>query len=190
MEFLRRLSFALWYYRRPPWDSGILPPEVGEFIAAHPAGRALDLGCGTGTSSIALAQSGWSVTGVDFIARAVKKARLRAAAAKVSVDFRIADVARLPAFPQPFDLVLDVGCFHGLPPSAKSLYLDRLEALLAPHGTWLMYGFFKPDEKAGPGLTSTDLGQAIRHLTLEKRIDGSDKRGRPSAWFWFRTAGR
>src|SRR5689334_21905005 len=51
---LRRLSFNLWYFRNPPWDSGISPPELLEFIQTHPAGKAIDLGCGTGTNVITL----------------------------------------------------------------------------------------------------------------------------------------
>ncbi len=43
---LRRLDFILRYLRRPAWNSGIVPP-----------GAALDLGCGAGTSSLALAQA-------------------------------------------------------------------------------------------------------------------------------------
>jgi len=30
-----------------PWDSGITPPEIIEFLEMAPAGSALDLGCGT-----------------------------------------------------------------------------------------------------------------------------------------------
>ena len=53
---LRRLNFTFWYYFHPPWDSGISPPELLEFIEQHPAGRAIDLGCGTGTNVVTLAQ--------------------------------------------------------------------------------------------------------------------------------------
>ena len=38
-----------------------------------PAGPALDLGCGTGDSSIYLVQHGWKVTGVDFVPKALDK---------------------------------------------------------------------------------------------------------------------
>ena len=41
------------------------------------AGTALDIGCGTGDNSIYLAKHGWQVTGVDFVAKAVDKARAK-----------------------------------------------------------------------------------------------------------------
>ena len=225
MNLIRRLSFNLWYLRRPPWDSGIVPPEVVDFICTHPPGRALDLGCGTGTSSLALAKAGWQVTGVDFVPRAIRIARAKAKAAGVSVDFRVGDVTRLmrpstapstPALPQghtctcsrckcrddaaggaregrtaplkAYDLVLDIGCFHGLSSQQKRIYLAQLPDLLTPSGTWLMYGFFKLDETPGPGLFPGDLEIAALHLTLVRRQDGVDKKDRPSAWFWFQKA--
>ncbi len=69
---LRRLEFDLWYLFRPPWDSGISPPELFEFMAGHAPGRAIDLGCGTGTNVVTLATHGWQVIGLDFSPRAVR----------------------------------------------------------------------------------------------------------------------
>ncbi|MCS7011630.1 MAG: class I SAM-dependent methyltransferase [Anaerolineales bacterium] len=185
----RRLIFVLYYLRQPPWDSGIVPPEVEEFIATHPPGRALDLGCGTGTSSLALARAGWSVIGIDFVPRAIKIAQQKAKAQHLSVDFGVADVTRLPTslLNSSFSLVLDIGCFHSLSERQKHLYLEKLPLLLAPGGTWLLYGFFKPTGSPGPGLTKEDLSYAERILHLVKRQDGVDKRQRSSVWLWFET---
>ncbi len=203
MNLLRPLLFELWYYCRPPWESGSVPPEVDEFIAAHPSTgsgqarrRALDLGCGTGTSSLALARAGWQVTGVDFAPRAIRLARRKAKAANLEVDFRVGDVTQLigpssaPSKEQAaplraFDLVLDIGCFHGLGTHDKAAYLHNLDHLLAPDGTWLMYGFFKPDAHPGPGLLPVDLELIKYHVTLTERKDSWDKKNRPSTWFWF-----
>lgn len=184
---LRRLDFILRYLRRPTWDSGIVPPEVIDFIAAHPPGAALDLGCGTGTSSLALARAGWTVTGVDFVPRAVRIARHKAQAAGLRIDLRVADVTRLPAslLTSSFSLVLDIGCFHGLDECQKRVYLEQLPRLLAPGGTWMLYGFFRPPGNPPPGLTPEDVTDAQEILQLVKRQDGWDKKNRPSAWLWF-----
>ena len=68
-----------------PWDGHPLAQSLRDLIEgtsdtpALPAGSALELGCGTGDCSIYLAQHGWKVTGVDFVAKALDKARAKAA---------------------------------------------------------------------------------------------------------------
>ncbi|MBV6397352.1 MAG: Ubiquinone biosynthesis O-methyltransferase [Anaerolineales bacterium] len=182
---LARLRFALRYLHRPPWDSGIVPPELRAYIASHPAGRALDLGCGTGTNVAALAQVGWQVTGVDFVPRAISLAKQKLRAADLTADLRVGDVTNLRGIAGPFELALDIGCFHGV--EDKSAYLNELERLLAPAGDWLVYGFFKPaSHPSGPGLDEADVGLILaRGFGLITRTDGFDRRERPSAWFLF-----
>jgi len=153
MGFLSRFFYTLWYFHHPPWDSGIVPPEVVEFIHENPPGRALELGCGTGTSTLALAAAGWRVTGVDFVPGAIALAKRKARNKSLAVDFRIGNVTRLhnTLVSTPYDLILDIGCFHGLSPSDKRIYLDQLPDLLVTGGTWLMYGFINEAKIPGSG---------------------------------------
>ncbi len=185
---LRRLTFNLWYFFHPPWDRGISPPELLDFIAHHPAGRAIDLGCGTGTNVITLAQHGWQVTGVDFAARAIRKAQRKLAQARVQADVRTGDVTRLDAISGPFDLALDLGCFHGIP--ARAAYLAQLSRVLAPGGYWLLYGMLRPQAQGTrPGLTPADLDQiASSGFQLLSRQDGFNRRSIPSAWLLYQRA--
>lgn len=180
---IHRFRFWWMYLRRPPWDSGITPPELLAFIASHPAGRAIDLGCGTGTNVITLAQNGWQVTGVDFVPKAIRIAKRKTKNA--NVDLRVGDVTHLNGINGPFDFALDIGCFHGI--ENKSAYLNELDRILAPGGHWLLYGFFKPSPHlSGPRLVSADLDLiSTRGLSLLSRTDGFDRRDRPSAWFLF-----
>src|SRR5438094_9137973 len=99
--------------RRPPWDTGITPPEVERFVASHAPGRAIDLGCGTGTNAVYLARHGWSAVGVDFAGRAIAKARRRARDAGVSCTFFGGDVAALEVL-GPCDLALDIGWLYSM----------------------------------------------------------------------------
>lgn len=183
---LRHLTFNLWYFRKPPWDSGISPPELHEFIRTHPAGRAIDLGCGTGTNVITLARAGWQVTGVDFAPRAIRIAGKKVKQAGIQADLCVGDVTKLKDISGPFDLALDIGCFHGLHQQGKQDYIAQLERILAPNGFWLVYGFFRPrPHHAPPGLVEADIDLISSRFTPLSRRDGVDKRERPSAWFLF-----
>jgi 2-polyprenyl-3-methyl-5-hydroxy-6-metoxy-1,4-benzoquinol methylase len=71
-----------------PWDGHPLAKSLRDLVEGNagaasglPAGTALDIGCGTGDSAIYLARHGWQVTGVDFVATALSKARTKATAA-------------------------------------------------------------------------------------------------------------
>lgn len=64
--------------------------------AALPAAPATvaDLGCGTGSVSVLLAQLGYQVTGIDVSPAMVSRARAKAARFGVSVEFEVGDAAR------------------------------------------------------------------------------------------------
>jgi cyclopropane fatty-acyl-phospholipid synthase-like methyltransferase len=157
-------------------------------MQAHDPGRAVDIGCGTGTNVITLAKSGWRVTGVDFAPRAIALAKRKLAAANVQADLKIADVTKLDGISGPFDLAFDLGCFHSIPSALHAKYLDQLERLLAPNGSYLLYAFVKPEPApSGTGLVEADIDQISARLTPVSRRNGTDTvRGRSSAWFLFR----
>ena len=76
-------------------DHGLLAPTTRaawrrlllEHLPPAPA-DVVDLGCGTGTLSVLLAQEGYRVQGLDSAGRMVEAARRKAAAAGVRADFR------------------------------------------------------------------------------------------------------
>ncbi len=186
-NLFRRLLFQYWYFRRPPWDTGVSPPELFEFIEKHEPGSAIDIGCGTGTNVITLARAGWQVTGVDFAPRAIRIARKKVRQEGIQAKLLIKDATHLNGVHGPFDLALDLGCFHGIQQDRRAKYLEELCRILPSSGYWLMYGFLKTDANhAGTRLTETDLDQIAARLTLLSRRDGlDDGRAKPSAWFLF-----
>jgi SAM-dependent methyltransferase len=180
---LKKLFFNLAYYQRPVWDTGISPPELFDFIASHAPGRALDMGCGTGTNVITLAKHGWQVTGVDFSARAIRSAREKIKASQVSADVRVKDVTCLTDFQGKFDLILDIGCYHSLPAIKREVYILEIQQLLADTGTFLLYTFIQPGlDGAGLGITESDLQSIRRLLRIVERKDSTERGIRPSAW--------
>jgi 2-polyprenyl-3-methyl-5-hydroxy-6-metoxy-1,4-benzoquinol methylase len=75
--------------------------------------RVLDIGCGTGRHSVELAKRGYSITGVDLSESMLARAREKAAAKNLQIDFRQGD-ARSLDFNQEFDLVIML-CEGGFP---------------------------------------------------------------------------
>jgi SAM-dependent methyltransferase len=136
-----------------PWEqAGVgFGPQLASLLdreedgVAAPFGKALDVGCGTGAHAIALAQRGWTVTGVDAVGKALETAREKAAAAAADVRFVEGDATRLEdSVGAEYRFLLDVGCFHGLKPSQCKDYARGASAVTEPGGTLLMFAF-------GPG---------------------------------------
>jgi SAM-dependent methyltransferase len=184
-KFFPRLFFRLFYLSRPPWDSGITPPELEELIRDHPPGRAIDLGCGTGTNAITLAQHGWQVRGIDFVPKAINKGLRKAEQAKVQVDLKVGDVTNPKFFEGNYDLILDIGCYHTLSEEQRTAYRENLSRHLAEDGTYLLYTFVSEDLQSGR-VASRDLQAFNRILTLTRRENGFDHGKQTSAWLWYR----
>jgi SAM-dependent methyltransferase len=146
-----------------PWDTDQVPTELIALIEgteALPAGRALDIGCGTGTQAVYMARSGWEVTAIDAVPRPLSRARARADAAGVSVDWILADVARVQrlGLTPGFTLFFDRGCFHGLDESQRGAYAAAVDSLAAPGATLLMMAFAPNRVVVAPaGLEQSEL---------------------------------
>jgi len=187
MNIFRKLFFLIWYFRDPPWDTNQTPPELLAFIHANPPGRALDLGCGTGTNVITLAKNGWQVIGLDFIPKAIRAARRKAQKAGIQADFQVGNVTRLEGISGPFDLILDIGCYHSLDPRSMTEYRDNIQRLLAPGGAFLLYLFFRPEKvRSSSGAVDEDLEPFTGFLDLIQRQDGTERGVRRSAWLAYR----
>ncbi len=192
----RRWLFELMYWLgRAPWDRGVSPPELLETLRELEPGRALDLGCGTGTHALTLARHGWQVVGVDFSSRALREARRKARAAGLAdrVRFVWGDVTRLERLdlPREADLILDIGCFHGLPPEDQPRYALGVVEHLRPGGLYLLYTFAPVErgrwKKVRVGVTPQRVREIFGPYLREVRaLEGTTASGVPSCWFWWR----
>lgn len=182
-----RWGFEWRYFRhKTPWDTNITPPEVMAFIKEHPPGRALDLGCGTGTNAIRLALHGWEVTGVDFASKAIRIARRKARAAGVKIDFRVADVTDLDALSGPYDYALDIGCLLAIKGVGQIRYTSGLARLLRPGGWYMLYAWL-PRRWRGSlwGISPEEVESLLGDQFSKVRLAIGEERGHPSAWYWF-----
>ncbi|WP_394834400.1 TPMT family class I SAM-dependent methyltransferase [Pendulispora rubella] len=123
-----------------PWDIGQPDPRLVEFVesGAVVPGRALDVGCGTGTDAVWLAERGFDVLGVDIAPLAVEQARSKLGASKLRCRFATFDFLADALMEPPFDFVFDRGCFHGFEKvEERSRFAGRVAASLTTGGLWL-----------------------------------------------------
>jgi SAM-dependent methyltransferase len=78
--------------------------------AVDPRGgdRVLDIACGSGTAALVAARRYCEVAGIDYVPALIERARRRAAADGLEVDFRVGDAQALPFPDASFDVVLSV----------------------------------------------------------------------------------
>ena len=176
----------------PPWDSGRPSNELIRVVEAEHINpcRAIELGCGTGTNAVWLAQHGFDVTAVDLVPLAIEQAIDRAAKAGVKIRFLSLDLLSLPDLGAPFDFLFDRGCYHAVRRENATGYLDAIDRLLRPGATALILaGNAKEPLDPGPPVVSEDelrseLGSRFEIVALrEFRFDailGTDVK--PLAW--------
>ena len=176
-----------------PWEDAEAHPPFTEKISElfdreesgrePPYGPALDLGTGSGIWGVQLAKRGWQVTGVDFVEKALRRARDRVTNAGVDVRLVQGDVTALRAagVGSGFRLVLDTGTFHGLTRDQREAMGREVSAVAAPDATVLMIAWPKRRrplirgvsrseiEEAFPGWTVTDVGPS--HFQAPKPIE-------------------
>lgn len=138
-----KLFYDLWYrFGTPPWvgqarSELVQLVESGELLP----GRAIDLGCGEGDNAIFLAQRGFQVTGIDFSAAAIDKARAKARETSVEVEFLVDDLTRLSSVTGQFDLIVDYGTFDDLSVKDRAAYVDQVIPLAKPGASFLLWCF-------------------------------------------------
>ena len=134
-----------------PWADLAPNPHVVEWLEreAPPPGRALDIGCGLGDTAEDLARRGFEVVAFDVSASAIDAARRRFPESRV--DYRVADLLRLPAdFAGAFDLVIECYTLQVLPPEARAEATAALRRLPRPGGSLLVVARGRePEEPSG-----------------------------------------
>jgi ubiquinone/menaquinone biosynthesis C-methylase UbiE len=147
-----------------PWflyalaDALASAPEL-DAILRRPGARILDVGCGAGWSSIALAQAypQAEVVGVDIDAPSIQMARRNAASAGFRSDsesaerlrFRIADAGTLAGEDASFDAAFAFECVHDMPRPVE--VLDAARRAVRPDGMVVIMDEAVEEEFSAPG---------------------------------------
>ena len=117
------------------WLEPLLP-----LLTRHGCHRVLDLGCGTGYDSLALARRGFEVAGIDYAEVAIDEAIRLAGAEGVSVDFRQGDIALpLPYADGAFDAVISNLVLHSFDDVVLARIFGEVDRCLGPGGLFLFH---------------------------------------------------
>jgi SAM-dependent methyltransferase len=169
----------------PPWDTGHPSNELRRRLTQMSIApcRALELGCGTGTNAIWLAQQGFDVTAFDISPTAIDRAKAKVEQTKVQVEFLIADVYALPDL-EPFPFFFDRGCYHVVRRVNTTGYLDALQKITAAGASGLVLtGNAKEPHSPGPPVVSeeeirAELGKLFEIVSLDEfRFDQDPSMG-------------
>jgi SAM-dependent methyltransferase len=166
-----------------PWDTGQPSSELIRVVREEGISpcRALELGCGTGTNAVWLAQQGFDVTAVDLAPLALERAEARTREAGVKVRFVAASVLEPPGLGGRFPFFFDRGCYHVVRRVDVGAYLRTLERVTAAGSTGLVLaGNAREPHHPGPPVVSEqeirdELGRVFEIVRLREFRFDSDK---------------
>ncbi len=173
-----------------PWDTGEPEPLLVEFVAAgrvRPA-RTLEIGAGTGTNALWLAERGFEVLGIDVAALAVERATAKLNGRALRCRFATQDFLATAPPDGPFQFVFDRGCFHVFDePEERAHFAARVAAILAPGGLWLsLIGSTEgpPREVGPPRRSAREVTLALEPALEILELRGAEFRTHETmAWF-------
>ena len=186
-----KLFYEILYGRfRAPWDIGPRQ-ELVELVESGrlKPGRAIDLGSGTASNCIFLAQHGFDVTGVDFAQAAVDLGNKRAADANVSVNFIRDDLTNLQNVRGTFDVLVDYGTLDDLKPPQRDRYVQNILPLTHAGTRYLLYCFeweprwYERPYFSGMAMLPGEVEQRFApHFDIERYAAESGLKGLPRGW--------
>lgn len=150
-----------------PWDTGEPEPLLIEFVTSgriQPS-RTLEVGAGTGTNALWMAERGFSVLGVDVASLAVERATQKLDRRNFDCRFQTLDFLTGSPPEDSFEFVFDRGCFHVFDePEERGCFAARVATTLVPGGLWLsLIGSTEggPRESGPPQRSASEVVLAI-----------------------------
>lgn len=179
-----RDAVDLWDSEAPTFDDaadhGLRDPAVRQAwrsllsgLLPHPPARVADLGCGTGTLALLLAEEGHRVDGVDFSPEMVSRAVAKTSA-EPDVTILEGDAFSPPLPATTYDVVLTRHVLWALPDPVEAL--RRWVALLRPEGRLVLV---EGSWTTGAGLRATEVADAAREVGREPTVHVLDD---PALW--------
>ena len=156
-----------------PWDTGETDEHLARLVESGRVvpGKALEVGCGTGTNSLWLARQGFDVLGLDVAPAALERANQKLAGESLSCRFGLLDFVRDDSLTASYDFVFDRGCFHIYDDDADRFqFAKQVSRVLKAGGVWFsLIGSTEggPRDTGPPRRTANDVVAAIEpHLEI------------------------
>lgn len=191
-----RGTFESIYAGQPRWEIE-RPQKAFLDVADRIAGSVLDSGCGTGENALFFASRGHKVTGIDFLAEPISRAKQKAAQRGLTATFLVMDALAVKELPEVFDSIIDSGLFHVFSDDDRRRYVEALASVLKPGGRLFLLCFSddEPGDQGPRRVSKEEIGDAfaegwivesIHPARYEVRPELNDLRfseGGPKAWF-------
>lgn len=123
-----------------PWDVGRPDFNLIDMVMQRPipSCQALEIGCGTGSNAVWLAEHNFKVTATDVSEAAIQIARRKAADAGVTCTFFVMDFLNANVSGAPFGFAFDRGCFHSFgSDEERNRFAENVAFHLEERGLWL-----------------------------------------------------
>jgi tellurite methyltransferase len=148
-----------WYYKLAPSE------ELESFLSTSsvPGGRALDLGCGEGRDSVALARHGYKVSAVDQAASGIEKLNRFAASEKLLINGIVEDATKFLIEENTYDLICCVTLLDHLPLTETREMVSKICAGLRPGGVLFSEVFTTADPGFSGGAQMSETAEFVRH---------------------------
>jgi SAM-dependent methyltransferase len=145
MNFFSPKSAAGRYSKGRPYFHPIVVERIKQFLSINePLPRAIDVGCGTGLSTVALKEIARKVVGVDAASEMVALAQR-----DPSIEYFVAGAEQLPFQDAEFDLMTLSQAFHWLD---REKFLEEARRVLRADGWLIVYDNYflgRMEENAG-----------------------------------------
>jgi tellurite methyltransferase len=119
--------------------------EIIELILSHKkSGKILELGCGKGGTSLALAKKGFEVTCVDISKTAISQIKEEAKKRKIKINAICADLEDYK-IKEDYDIIISLGVFHFIPKENLYSLIESMKKHISKEGLTIIDSFMEGD---------------------------------------------
>jgi ubiquinone/menaquinone biosynthesis C-methylase UbiE len=156
-SYMRKITFG---------REHLLREETVRMAQVMPGDSVLEVGCGTGTLTLAAKrQAGPSgkAVGIDLIPQMIELSRQKAAEANEDVSFQLGSISNIPFPENSFDQVMCSFMIFHMSESTRNPGIKEIHRVLKPGGRLLIVDLTLPSKPFSRAMMKTFLGFMLEH---------------------------